>query len=149
MYASAPTSAVKFLMGYERMSWKKVGKLDQAPLAPTLVDDICQGVFSPNSVVTQVFFWGGRDKRNFGGGKICYFCHFYAKIVKYGIILTHLSLFTWDKRGYWGECPCGNVTTPIGELYIYISTGNLIVEIICLYIVKQLKHIFCNINIIT
>ena len=45
--------------------------------------------------------------------KFLLFCHFYAEIVKFGLILTHLSLF-WDKcwaKIFLGKMPpCGATT---------------------------------------
>ena len=42
------------------------------------------------------FFWGGGQNERKMHTEMIYFCHFYAEIMKFGLILTHLSLF-------WGE----------------------------------------------
>ena len=60
--------------------------------------------------------------------KIAIFCHFHAKIVKPGLILTHLSLFArgdWGKKIFGGEkCPpmplCGTATAFVAPLSCFM-----------------------------
>ena len=39
------------------------------------------------------------EKMHVKRAKICYLCQFYTKTVKFGLILTHLSLFFWGGAG--------------------------------------------------
>ena len=44
---------------------------------------------------TSIFLGGGQKERKMHTEMI-YFCHFYAEIMEFGLILTHLSLFFWE-----------------------------------------------------
>ena len=58
------------------------------------------------SIIFLIFFFGGGSKEGFFfffffflmGEKRANICHFYAEIVKLGLILTHLQLL-WEKTG--------------------------------------------------
>ena len=71
---------------------------------------------------TSIRIWGTGKEKTFKGQKVkkmCmkhakyffYFCHFYAEIVKFSLILTHLLLF-WGANGegvrtyFGGNAPC-------------------------------------------
>ena len=59
--------------------------------------------------------------------KICCFCHFYAKIVKFGPILQDLSLFWWKMGGgrggrkYWGMPPYPPVAKLMRKMYFIMN----------------------------